>query len=51
MLTLSPIYARYVAQAVNRAALSEEALFAGTGITSKSLRECSEIELDAFNRY
>lgn len=50
MLTLSPIYARYVAQAVNRAALSEEALFAGTGITSKSLRECSEIELDAFNR-
>jgi len=50
MLSISPIYARYILQEVHRRSLSTSALFTGTALSEESLQAGDTIGLDDFNQ-
>ncbi len=50
MLSISPVYARYVLQEFQRRGQNRSVLFSGTALTEKSLQNCDAIELDDFNQ-
>ena len=50
MLSISPIYARYIVQELQRRSLSTSPLFAGTALSEESLQAGDAIGLDDFNQ-
>ena len=50
MLSISPVYARYILQELHRRNLSTSVLFTGTTLSEESLQASDTIELDDFNQ-